>query len=178
MSTEMVLTLTGPDRVGIVEEVTSALLGLGGNVGASRMARLGGEFAILMHVALTDTAAADFERAFQHIVEQGYRVGITPAASSASQPHPDWAPYAIEVQGADHEGIVHEIARTLSDFGINIESMETWTTDAPTTGTTLFHMTAKVAVSPTLLGTDWEAEIADAGRRANVDVVVTPSGSD
>ena len=28
MSTSVVLTLTGPDRVGIVEEVTSALLGI------------------------------------------------------------------------------------------------------------------------------------------------------
>jgi glycine cleavage system transcriptional repressor len=174
MSTEMVLTLTGPDRVGIVEEVTSALLGLGGNVGASRMARLGGEFAILMHVALSDAAHADFERSFAHLVEQGYRVTIAPAASSAAQPHPDWIAYRIEVQGADHEGIVHEIARCLSEFGINIESMETWTTDAPTTGTTLFHMTAEVAVSPTLSGTDWEAEIAEAGRRANVDVAVLP----
>jgi len=178
MSTEMVLTLTGPDRVGIVEEVTSALLGLGGNVGASRMARLGGEFAILMHVSLSDARSADFERAFEHLVAQGYRVGITPAAESAAKPHPDWVPYLIEVQGADHEGIVHEIARGLSDFSINIESMETWTTDAPTTGTVLFHMTAKVAVPPTLVGTDWETEIADAGRRANVDVVVTASEPD
>jgi glycine cleavage system transcriptional repressor len=172
MSTEMVLTLTGPDRVGIVEEVTSALLGLGGNVGASRMARLGGEFAILMHVSLTDTSPADFERAFEHLVEQGYRVGITPAAQAASQPHPTWLPYVIEVQGADHEGIVHELARGLSDFGINIESMDTWTSEAPLTGTLLFHMTAKVSVPPTLQDTGWEAEIADAGRRANVDVEV------
>jgi len=52
MAKDIVLTLTGRDRVGIVEEVTGVLLGLGANVGTSRMTRLGGEFAILSLVSL------------------------------------------------------------------------------------------------------------------------------
>ena len=52
MSKNFVLTLTGPDRIGIVERVTRVLLDRGGNVETSRMARLGGEFAILMLVSM------------------------------------------------------------------------------------------------------------------------------
>jgi glycine cleavage system transcriptional repressor len=48
MQKTFVLTLTGPDRIGFVEKVTGLLLERGGNVETSRMARLGGEFAILM----------------------------------------------------------------------------------------------------------------------------------
>ena len=52
MRTDIVMTLTGPDRVGIVEELTEALLGVRANVETSRMARLGGEFAVLMLVSV------------------------------------------------------------------------------------------------------------------------------
>ncbi len=56
MRTDIVFTLTGTDRIGIVEEVTGVLLGLEGNVETSRMVRLGGEFALLMLVSLPDRA--------------------------------------------------------------------------------------------------------------------------
>ena len=52
----LVLTLTGPDRIGIVESVTGLLVARGGNVEMSRMARLGGEFAILMLVSAAGRA--------------------------------------------------------------------------------------------------------------------------
>ena len=52
MQKNFVLTLTGPDRIGIVDEVTGLLLERGGNVETSRMARLGGEFAVLMLVSM------------------------------------------------------------------------------------------------------------------------------
>jgi len=57
MKRNLVLTLTGPDRIGIVEKVTGLLLERGGNVETSRMARLGGEFAVLMLVSLPPSAA-------------------------------------------------------------------------------------------------------------------------
>jgi glycine cleavage system transcriptional repressor len=50
MRNHLVYTLTGSDRIGIVEEVTKMLLDHGGNVETSRMVRLGGEFAMLMLV--------------------------------------------------------------------------------------------------------------------------------
>ena len=52
MPKTFVLTLTGPDRIGFVDEVTGLLLERGGNVETSRMARLGGEFAVLMLVSM------------------------------------------------------------------------------------------------------------------------------
>ena len=54
MNKEIVLTLTGHDRVGIVKEITNVLVKHGGNVVNSRMARLGGEFAMLALVALDE----------------------------------------------------------------------------------------------------------------------------
>jgi glycine cleavage system transcriptional repressor len=172
MRSEIVLTLSGPDRVGIVEDVTKALLRLGANVETSRMARLGGEFAMLMLLSLSAEQLADLDPALAHLVAEGYRVNVIQTEHSAGM-HRGRRPYRIGVRGADHEGIIHEIAHGLSLKGINIESMETGTSRAPNSGTPLFSMTATVAVPSGLSEADWTAELNEAAHQANVDVTVS-----
>jgi len=172
MRTDIVFTLSGPDRVGIVEEVTGVLLGLGGNVDTGRMARLGGEFAIIMLVALPDERCPDVESAFEHLVRQGYRVTAARAKTAAAE-EVQARPYRVEVEGADHEGIVHEISAGLAQRGINIESAETGTTVASVSGAPLFWMQALVAVPEDLDEDQWIPELIDAGDELNVDITVT-----
>jgi glycine cleavage system transcriptional repressor len=168
--TEIVLTLTGPDRVGIVEEVTKELLDLGGNVQTSRMARLGGEFAILMLVAMPEERLGRVEDAFAHLTGQGYKL-TTGRTDRGPEARPAGSLYRIKVAGADHEGIIHEIAHGLSKRGISIESAETETSSAPLSAAPLFSMTAVVAV-PDEAGDEWRTEVREAGQQANVDVDV------
>lgn len=171
MRTGIVFTLTGPDRVGIVEEVTAALLRLGGNVETSRMARLGGEFAILMLVSLPKENVARVEPLFASLATQGYRVSVSEAPGSATG-YEGWLPYRVQVTGADHEGIVNDIARGLAENGITIESMETAITPAPVSGAPLFTMTALVLAPPSLDVCAWTSAIDTAASHANVDVTV------
>ncbi|HEY5540387.1 MAG TPA: ACT domain-containing protein [Coriobacteriia bacterium] len=173
MRTNVVFTLTGPDRIGIVEEVTRVLFELGGNVETSRMARLGGEFAILMLVAMPEERRSGLEAAFAPLVAQGYKVTVGQTEASRAAEHIGWLPYQVEVTGADHEGIVHEVAAGLSRLGINIESAETCTTAAPVSGTPLFTMTAQVVVPPGVAATDWVAALSAAADESNVDIEVT-----
>jgi glycine cleavage system transcriptional repressor len=172
MRTDVVFTLTGPDRIGIVEEVTRVLLELGGNVGTSRMARLGGEFAILMLTTFDHDRRADLDAAFAPLVSQGYKVTIGQTDADTASVHAGWLPYQVQVTGADHEGIVHEVAAGLSRLGINIESAETSTSSAPVSGAALFTMTAQVLVPPSVEETDWIAALSAAGDESNVDVEV------
>ena len=172
MSASIVVTLTGPDRVGIVEQVAEALLGVQGNVENSRMARLGGDFALIMLVSLPSADLALIDRAFEGLAEQGYQISIR-ATEAAADSYAGWPRYRIEVVGADHEGIVREIARGLARQGINIESAETSTASAPTTGQPLFSMSAVVLVPPSLDEAEWMAALAEAGADANVDVEAT-----
>lgn len=171
MRTDVVLTLTGPDRVGIVEDVTSVLLELGGNVETSRMARLGGEFAILLQASLPSDRIGELDRAFSPLAAQGYKVTTCEAAKPDARP--DWRNYRVQVAGADHEGIVHQVASVLSKAGINIESADTSTSSAPVSGATLFHMDAVVSVPPALDEVEWMAAVTEAGDLAGVDVTVT-----
>lgn len=174
MRTNFVFTLTGPDRVGIVESVTRLFLARDGNVETSRMARLGGEFAMLMLVSLPDDQAAALEKGVEELAGQGYKVTLSLTSRPHGEARPGWLPYQVEVESADHEGIIHQVARYLSERGINIESMETETSPAPLSGSPLFSMTAQVAVPPELAGTGWEAALVAEGDRLALNIRVSP----
>ena len=175
MRSEIVFTLTGADRVGLVEEVTGAVLALDGNVGTSRMVRLGGEFAILMLVSVPSARLIELDEAAAKLTAEGYVVTIKPTDASDGA-HAGWLPYRVSVVGADHEGIIHQIARGLSQRGINVESMETATGEAPVSGAPLFNMSGVVLVPPHVAEDDWIGALAEAGDKANVDIEVSAAG--
>jgi glycine cleavage system transcriptional repressor len=177
MQRQFVLTLTGPDQVGIVENVTRRLLARGGNVETSRMARLGGEFAILMLFSLPADRLADLDGDLEQLTAQGYKVTTSQVGETPAEAHPGWLPYRIEVHGADHEGIINEVARYLSQHGINIESMDSETNPAPITGVPLFTMTAHVVAPPRLSGQGWEARLVEIGHQMNLEIRVSPAQS-
>jgi len=174
MKRHFVLTLTGPDRIGIVDRVTGLLLDRGGNVETSRMARLGGEVAVLMLVSMPAEQFSSLDNDLERLAARGYKVTTTPAEQTYAEAHPGWLPYRVEVEGADHEGIIHEVAHYLSSHGISIESMDSESTPAPTSGSPLFAMTAEVVVPPGLADTDWEAGLEEIGSRLNLDIRVAP----
>ena len=170
MQTDVVFTLTGPDRVGIVEQVTGVFLDLGGNVGTGRMARLGGEFAMLMLVSMPAENVSAIDTAFAPLTESGYKVTVGRAAPPGGAASGIAATYRIDVRGADHEGIIHEVTRELARRGINIESAETGTVEAPVTGVPLFFMKALVQVPSELDETEWTEALDEAARAAGVDI--------
>ena len=171
--TNVVFTLTGTDRLGLVDDITELLLALDGNVETSRMARLGGEFAVLMLVSLPTEQVAALGAQFETLTAEGYKVTITLTRPGPTDPTDLGWPYRIEVEGADHEGIIHEIAHHLSQRGINIESMDTGVRPAPVSGTPLFSLRALVAVPPSLQSEDWQTTLEEIGRRLNVEIEVT-----
>lgn len=173
MQNNIVLTLTGPDRVGLVEAVTKILLERGGNVETSRMARLGGAFAILMQATLPAQQVAGLDVAFQSLSDAGYKITVAQIDHALTSAPAGSRTYQISVIGADHEGIVYQVAQSLAQRGINIESMETATTGAAMSGTPLFSMSAIVSAPASLNHADWVASLEEAGRQLNVDIDVS-----
>jgi len=173
MKKEIVLTLTGHDRVGIVKEITNVLVKNGGNVENSRMARLGGEFAMLALASLNDKNIPALEADFQKLREEGFQITLLQTENDHTRKFAGWLPYQIEVLGADHEGIIYEIAQHLAGQGINIEDAETTTTPAPMSGTPLFKMQATVLVPPDLPFHKWSDALEEIGDKLNVTVEVT-----
>ena len=90
--------------------------------------------------------------------------------------HAGWRPYRIEVRGADHEGIIHEVARHLARHGISIEEMDSESAPASTSGVPIFAMTASVLVPPGEAAEGWEKGLEEIGWRLNleIDVIASP----
>lgn len=172
MYTPLVITVTGNDRVGIVDDVTKIILSYRGNVEASRMARLGGVFAMLMLVSITDEQVENLKTALNELRSQAFELTIVPTQRGISQKFKEWHRYQIDVRGADHEGIIHEITHHLAQHGVSVETIDTGTEDAPFGGTKLFIMRAKVFSPPNLPFASLQEELAAIGAELNVDIEI------
>jgi len=172
MQVKAVVTLTGPDSVGIVDEITGALLDLNANVEKSQMAHLGGEFAVLMLVSMPEERLAALDEGLDDLIRRGYKLTLTRTEERPAAVRTRTSAYRVDVTGADHEGIIHDIAHGLSEQGINIESMETSTTPAPVSATPLFAMRAVVAVPQDLAEENWQSTLTEAAHQAGVDASV------
>ncbi len=173
MPKHLIVTITGPDRIGFVESITKLLLTHDANIEESRMARLGGEFAMLMLVSLEDDVFPAARDAMVRLESEGYQV-TTRETTAEGVRYAGWLPYRIWVNGADHEGIIHHISGYLAEQGINIETLNTGTVHAPMSGTPLFTMEALVLVPPTRSLGALRGELERVGDSVNVDTEVTP----
>jgi glycine cleavage system transcriptional repressor len=173
MQKQLLITVTGNDRVGIVEDVTKIILAYQGNVDASRMAHLGGEFAMLMLVSVSEEHLAHLQEELNGLSRQGFDLSTRPTERSSTQKFDSWHSYQINVRGADHEGIIHEISRHLAQQAVNVETIDTGTEDAPFGGM-LFTMSATVLMSPTISLAILQEGLEAVGDQFNVDINIEP----
>ena len=174
MQKYFVFTLTGTDQIGIVERVTKAILDQGGNVEASKMAHLGGEFAMLMMMAVPLDNAETLQQRLAAFQDDGYQILLRSTDARHDQKFKGWLPFQIKVRGADHEGIVHRVTHELSSLGINIETLDTSVIEAPMSGTPLFSMTTVIVVPPGLARKTWQSKMDDLENMWNINIEISP----
>lgn len=152
----LVVTASGEDKIGIVDRLAGKIAEIGCNIEESRMAVLGGQFALIMLISGPWNALSKLESQMEKLgVQLGLsiihkRTGKRDRAQAA-------VPYTVDVVAMDHAGIVHDLAAFFSRNGINIEELQTHTYPAPHTGTPMFSVVMTVGVHanvhiPTLRG--------------------------
>lgn len=140
-----VMTAVGADRIGIVDDFTSFIEKKDGNILESRMAVLGGEFAVIMLVSGEKRAISGLIGSVEELEKiSGLRIEIKPTTPQAVDRNS--VPYFLECVSLDSPGLVHSVTRFIREEGINIENLETETSHAPWTGAPLFRMRAHVIV--------------------------------
>lgn len=174
MRKNIVLTLTGKDRIGIVQHITELVLHHNGNVEASRMARLGGEFAMLMLISVPAGMFESLNNDIQNLQKEGFTITHSQTEVMGPKEETSSMPYRIEVHGADHEGIIHEIVSHLVKYNGNIESMETSNYKAPMSGISLFMMDAIVTVPPQINFNKLKEELTAISDSLNIDIHISP----
>ena len=169
----LVITASGEDQVGLVDRLTGRIAETGCNIEESRMALLGGQFAIIMLLSGRWDALTRLENKLPALGED---LGL--AIIHKRTRHPErkkpLVPYRVEVVAMDHPGIVHSLASYFARQGINIEELSTETYPAPHTGTPMFSVSMTVGVPadmhiPTLRG-----DFLDYCEGLNLDAIFEP----
>ena len=139
----LILTVIGPDRPGLVSELSQVIRAHEANWLESRMARLAGQFTGIIEVAVPDGAADGLTQELTDLRKSGLRVHVTRVAGdgNAAGEGPQRS-LRLELIGHDRPGIVRDLARALAGRGINVTQLETRTVSAPMSGEQLFKAEA------------------------------------
>ena len=141
----LVITASGEDQVGLVDRLSSKIAESGCNIEESRMAVLGGEFALIMLLSGPWNALSKLDGQMELLGDQLALTIIRKRTHKRVHNKPS-LPYSVEVVAMDHPGIVRNLAAFFSKNGINIEELQTDTYPAPHTGTMMFSVTMTVGI--------------------------------
>jgi glycine cleavage system transcriptional repressor len=169
----LVISALGQDRPGIVDELSGAILEDGCNIADSRMAVLGGEFAIMLMVEGNWNTLTKLEDSIPELEKQ---LGLTIIAKRTGDKQTSDAllPYGVEVVSLDHPGIVHHLASFFSQRNINIEDMVTNSYAAAHTGTQMFSVQMTVGIPSTEHISTLRDEFMEFCDNMNLDAVLEP----
>jgi len=164
----LALTAVGPDRPGLVNDLSSLIAAAGANIEDSRMAILGGEFAVIMLIS-GSPGAIERTRQIGAQVEKELGLGCILKETSPAHPPADYLLYRIEVTGADRPGIVQAIAGILADRDINVASLESRVTYAPFSATPMFVLEADLQVPSKTVLSELRSDLTATCEEENLD---------
>jgi glycine cleavage system transcriptional repressor len=169
----LVLTAVGRDHPGLVHGLSTLIGEAGANIEDSRMAILGGEFAVILLISGSREAV---ERTKEIAARVEGELGLRCILKETSPGHPtsDYLPYRIDVSGADRPGIVQAITSILADRGINVASLESRVTHAPFSATPMFVLEASLEVPSKLVLSELRSELTAACQEENLDFRLEP----
>ena len=169
MQPKILVTVVGPDRPGIVKEITEGIVENSANVEESRTASLGDQFVGLFLVSVPRESIKQLLGYLQDCGSETLTVTVKEIDHPAYQ---GYLTYALEVVGADHEGIIHGFSEFLAGEGVNIVEIKTSVSNSPFSGTSLFSMAALLQVPPKLSAKDLQRSLTDMGDAQSVDITL------
>jgi glycine cleavage system transcriptional repressor len=155
-----------------VARITDEIVAHDANIEESHMARLGGEFVVLMLLSLSNGKSQTLLAGLERLNSDQVKVFVKETDLARLKVFEGFVPYEISVVGADHEGIVHHVAEYLTELRCQIDDMETYVTRAAVTGTPFFSMMAKVKVPPRISLQQLRDRLEELGDQLDVDISV------
>jgi glycine cleavage system regulatory protein len=151
MLANLVMTVIGADRPGLVQMVAARVADHGGNWLESRMCRLGGQFAGILRVEVAKERRDELVNALRTLEVDGLRVIIhaeagTSAADARQATGEKGSLATVELVGNDRPGILRSVSGVFAAHGVNVEELASERVNAPMDGGVLFQARATVFV--------------------------------
>lgn len=173
MKTDLVVTITCPDRPGIVERISEAVARFSANWEESRMARLGGDFAGIVKISVSPEKADALAESLRALAGEETTVVVKFTPPTGPDLLKGYLLGQLRVVGADHDGILYAVCRHLAGQGVNIEALQTDLVPAPVSGTPLFQMEAQIKVPRGLSVAELNTNLSRIGEDLGVDIEIS-----
>jgi glycine cleavage system transcriptional repressor len=169
----LVIAASGEDKVGLVDRLSGRIADSGCNIEESRMAVLGGQFALIMLVSGPWHALSRLEA---QVPALGKQLELTIILERTQKREPRLAaiPYSVEVVTMNHPGIVRSLSSFFARNGINIEELQTSTYSAAQTGTPMFSVVMTVGVPANVHIATLRGDFLDYCDELNLDATFEP----
>ena len=173
MTQLVVISAVGPDRAGVVNDLSKAVLDCGGNIEESRMTALGAEFAMLLLVSGNWATVNKLEKSLDKL---GQDTGLKIELRKTDERHIDEGrmPYHVDVVSLDQPGIVFNLANFFAVRNIEISDLATRRYAAAHTGSKMFAVQMTVDVPGSQSIAQLRDEFLELCDQLNLDAILEP----
>jgi len=168
MLSKLIISANGPDRKGIVSEISSILDEHNANIETSKMIRLEKEFAMLILIDIQIDKTKILEHALNKIDDLFFNVIETKSNQNILYKNK----FHLYINGADNEGIVYAFSKYLSEININIDEVNTKIKNAPMSATPLFMMDIIIGSKLEINETELNQKLNSIADELGVEVVI------
>ncbi len=156
MTTNLVLTVIGDDKPGLVESLSQTIANNSGNWLESSMSQIAGKFAGILRVSIADNNVDRLISELNSLSTQLTLVIEKAEGVAAASPEQT---VELNLVGNDRPGIIREISSALSAMSVNVEQLNTECVPAPMSGATLFKAKASLKVPADLALEDLQKKL-------------------
>jgi glycine cleavage system regulatory protein len=168
--TSLVVSIVGADRQGIVSSLAERAQRFGANWAASRMTRLAGEFAGMVHLEVPRENADALANALRDLASSGLQVVV--ARSDGANVASSLRVVELELVGEDRLGIVSNLTKLLAGRGISIESIHTDIVRSGVSGKQTFKVEAHLLVPKSVSVEALQQEVGSLAREMMLDIAL------
>lgn len=169
-TTSLVVSIVGTDRHGIVSSLADRAQRYGANWAASRLTRLAGEFAGMVHFEVPRENADALANALRGLESSGLQVVI--AKSDGARVSDAIKSVELELVGDDRVGIVSSLTKILAERNISIENIHTEIVRSGVSGKQTFKIGAHLLVPAKLSIDDLRKELGTLAHEMMVDIAL------
>jgi len=119
-----ILTISGSDRPGILDEISHFVLERGGQIADMRIVSLDGQFAFICRVVGNETAMARVRIELSQLTQSANVQGLLQLSDPRRQINSDIFRYKLVATGSHQTGAINKISHLLRALNINIEDID------------------------------------------------------
>lgn len=138
----LILTAFGIDQPGLISLLSGIVAECDGNIEESRMLRMGEDFVMVILISLPEGKKLKLEEK----IKQNTQLVIYLHETTRMADDDNHFVRSLILTGADNEGIVHSLTKFLAEMQVNIDTLESYLSNAPVSGTPLFNLCCSLEI--------------------------------